>query len=115
MSRPRVYRDDIRCPACGSGWMPKNGTAKGRQVYACGDCGRSFTHGAAYTRPSAADKELAVAMYREGSSLTAIARRFGVTPPAVSRWVKKEAAPRRPVSAVEAGSSSILFSNDTPD
>lgn len=85
----RAYRDDILCPSCGSNWMAKNGSSlKGQQVYLCGDCGRSVTPDAAYTRPSAADKEIARALYQEGSSLTAIARRFGVTPPAVSRWVK---------------------------
>ena len=47
MARPRAYNHDIRCPECGSNWMPKNGTSKGRQVYRCGDCGRYYTHGAA--------------------------------------------------------------------
>ena len=88
MARARIYSDDIRCPACGSNWMPRNGTSKGRQVYRCGDCGRYYIPAAAYTRPSAADKEIARALYQEGTSLTAIARRFGVTPPAVSRWVQ---------------------------
>ena len=35
---------------------------------------------AAYARPSAANKELALAWYGEGISLSALARRFGVTP-----------------------------------
>ena len=69
--------------------MPKNGTSKGRQVYRCGDCGRYYTHGAAYTRPSAADREQALALLGEGVSQSAAARIVGVTPPAVSRWVKK--------------------------
>ena len=37
MARPCAYNHDIRCPECGSNWMPKNGTSKGRQVYRCGD------------------------------------------------------------------------------
>ena len=96
MARHRVYRNDVRCPECGSGWMPKDGTSKGRQVYHCGDCGRRTIPDAAYQRPSAADKERALAMYREGSSLTAIARIFGVSVQAVSKWVKKDASRTAP-------------------
>ena len=87
MARPRVWRHDVRCPECGSNWMPKDGTSKGRQVYHCGDCGRRSIPDAAYQRPGAADKERALAIYQEGSSLSAIARIFGVGVPAVSQWV----------------------------
>ena len=83
--------------------MPKNGTSQGRQVYRCGDCGRYYTHGAAYTRPSAADREPARAMLGAGVSQSAVARLVGVTPPAVHRWVKKGARRRSPDCA--AGSS----------
>ena len=74
-------------PECGSNRMPKDGTSKGRQVYHCGDCGRRTIPDTAYQRPSAADKERGLAMYREGSSLSAIAR-IGVSVPAVIKWVK---------------------------
>ena len=68
---------------------PRNGASKDRQVYRCGNCQRYYTHGAAYTRPSAADREPAVAMHGEGVSQSAITRIVGVTPPAVRRWVKR--------------------------
>ena len=93
MARPRVYRHDVRCPECGSNRMPKDGTSKGRQVYHCGDCGRRTIPDAAYQRPGAADKERALAMYQEGSSLSAVARIFGVSVQAVSKWVKGGAPP----------------------
>ena len=96
MAHPRVYRHDVRCPECGSNWMPKDGTSKGRQVYHCGDCGRRTIPDAAYQRPGGADKERAPAMYQEGSSLSAIARIFGVSVQAVSKWVKKGGLPRCP-------------------
>ena len=98
MARPRAYNHDIRCPECGSNRMPKNGSSRGRQVYRCGDCGRHYTHGGAYTRPSAADREQARAMHQAGVSQSAIARYFGVTPPAVHRWVKKAGAPHSPTA-----------------
>ena len=44
---------------------------------------------AAYQRPRGADKERALAMHQEGSLLSAIARIFGVSVPAVSKWVNK--------------------------
>ena len=81
MARPRVYRHDVRCSECGSNRVPKDGAPKGRQVYHCGDCGRRAIPDAAYQHPSAADKECALAMYQEGSSLSAIARIFGVSVP----------------------------------
>ena len=88
MARPRVHRHDVRCPECGSNWMPKDGTSKGRQVYHCGDCECRTIPDAAYQRPAAA-QERALAMYQEGSSLSAIARIFGVSVQAVSQWVNK--------------------------
>ena len=81
--------------------FPKTALPKGRQAYYCGDCGRRTIPDAAYQRPSAADKERALAMYQEGSSLSAIARIFGVSVQAVSQWVKKEA--RRPAPDAPAG------------
>ena len=30
MARPRAYSHHIRCSSCGSNWMPKRGTSKGR-------------------------------------------------------------------------------------
>ena len=56
MARPRAYSHAVRCPECGSNRMPRNGAAQGCQVYRYGDCQRYYTHGAAYTRPSAADR-----------------------------------------------------------
>ena len=85
MARPCVYRHDVRCPECGSNRMSKDGTSQGRQVYHYSDCGRRTIPDAAYQRPATADKERALAMYQEGSSLSAIARIFGVSVPAVSK------------------------------
>ena len=102
MARPRVYRHDVRCPECGSNWMPKDGASQGRQVDYCGDCGRRIILDAAYQRPGAADKERALAMYQEGSSLSAIARIFGDSVSAVSQWVKRGA--RRTVGCVGGAS-----------
>ena len=101
MAHPRVYRHDVRCPECVSNRMPKDGTSKGRQVYHCGG-GRRTIPNATYQRPSTADKEHALAMYQEGSSLSAIARLFGVSVPAVGKWVKMGACrtvPDAPVGA----------------
>ena len=68
--------------------MPKGGAPKGCQVYHCGHCGRRTIPDTAYQRLSTADKERVLEMYQEGSSLSAIARIFGVSVPAVSQWIK---------------------------
>ena len=92
--------------------MPKDGTSKGRQVYHCGDCGRRTIPDAAYQRPGAADKERALAMYQEGSSLSAIARIFGGSVQAVSQWVKRRA--RRTLSDAPAGRKADCWRSRQP-
>ena len=64
MASSRVYRHDVRCPECGSNWMPRDGASRCRQIDHCGDCGRRTIPDAAYQRPGAADKERALAMYQ---------------------------------------------------
>lgn len=89
MSRPRVFRHDVRCPDCGANWMRKDGFSNGRQAYRCGECRRRYVPGGAYRRPGPEVKERALAMYTEGSSLSAISRVVGYSVPAVLGWVKK--------------------------
>ena len=81
--------------------MPKDGHSKVRQV-CCPKWGsgrrlrRRYIPEAAYHRPSGADKYRAMAMYREGGSLRAIGRVFGVSAQAVTLRLKKGGAPRGP-------------------
>ena len=101
--------ENTRCPECGSNRMPKDGHSKGRQVYHCGDCGRRYIPEAAYHRPSGTDKDRAMAMYREGGSLRAIGRVFGVSAQAVSVWLKKGGAPRGPGCGTGANSATPVL------
>ena len=89
-ARWRADSHDIRCPGCGSDRMPRNGTAKGRQIYRCGDCGRYYTHGDAYTRPGPPAGNRRWRTAREVVYQSAVARSIGVTPPTVSQWGKKK-------------------------
>ena len=92
MARRRVYRHHIRCPDCGSNRMRRDGFSNGRQAYSSGDCRCRYVPGGAYRRPGPAVKAQAIAMYVEGSSLSAIGRVLGYSAPAVLGWVKKGAA-----------------------
>ena len=92
MARARVYRHDVRCPDCGSNWMPKDGLSNGKQAYRCGQCRRRYVPEGAYRRPSAAVKERGIALYLDGSSLSAVGRALGYSVPAVQGWVKKRGA-----------------------
>ena len=94
MARARVYRHDVRCPGCGSNRMRKDGHKGEQQRYRCGDCRRRWQPGGAYRRPGLAVKEQALAMYVDGSSLSAIGRVLGYSTQAVSQWVKKGGAGR---------------------
>ena len=80
MARRRVYRHNIRCSACGSSRMRMDGFSNGRQAYSCGDCRRRYVPGGAYRRPGPAVKAQAIAMYIEGSSLSAIGGCWGTAP-----------------------------------
>ena len=89
MARARDYRHDVRCPHCGSNWMPKDGFDQGRQRYRCGECRRRHIPGGAWLHPSREVKERALPMYVAGSSLSAVSRVMKVSVPSVSSWVKR--------------------------
>ncbi len=89
MPRPRSYRHDIRCPHCGSNWMPKDGHSYGKQTYRCGECKYRYTpDGNRHFHP---EKTVSRALdcYKEGMSVSAIARAMGVSYVTVYGWVKK--------------------------
>lgn len=88
----RAYRHDLRCPHCGSNWLPKYGRSRGRQSYRCGDCLYKFTPGGNRSYYSEAVKSQAVEMYCEGSAIAAISRVLGVKAGTVGSWVKKSPA-----------------------
>ena len=33
----RIYPHDLRCPHCGSNWLPKDDCSRGNQTHRCGD------------------------------------------------------------------------------
>ena len=89
MVRARVYRQDVRCPDCGSNRMRKDGFSGGKQRYCCGDCQRRYLPEGACRRPAPGVQEQALDMYAEGGSLSAIGRVLGYSAQAVNQWVKK--------------------------
>ena len=93
MARPRAYKHGIRCPECGSNWMPRKGTSQGRQVYRCGDCDRYYIHGLLTPAPAPPTGNRPGPCMKEAFLWSAIARIVGVTPPAVRREVKKGCIP----------------------
>ena len=64
----------------------------GRQAYRCGDCRSRWQPGGAYHQPGPAVKEQALAMYADGSNLSAIGRVLGIGVQPVSQWVKRGGA-----------------------
>ena len=86
----RAYRHDLRCPHCGSNWLPKYGTHRGRQSYRCGDCHYKFTPGGNRSYYPHKTIRQALDMYCEGASISAIGRTLGVKMGTVYSWVKKK-------------------------
>ena len=89
MAQPRVYRDGMQCPRCGSNWLPKHGRSRGKQTYRCGQCLYHFIPETEHPHQPERVKNMAVAMYAEGNSIEAISRVLEIKAGAVYSWVKK--------------------------
>ena len=74
--------------------MRRDGFSNGKPVYSCGDCRRRHVPGGAYRRPRAGVIARRIALYTEGSSLSAIGRALGYSAAAVQGWVGKGGARR---------------------
>lgn len=84
----------IICKHCNESAIVKNGIVRGKQRYKCKDCGCNFVDGDGRTKPDAAVRRaFAVILYALGKgSYGFIAKLFGVTPAAVLKWIRQEAA-----------------------
>jgi transposase len=82
------------CKHCDSEEVVKNGRVRDQQRYKCKICGLNFVPGDKRVKADTAIKRaFAVILYSLGkSSYGLIAKLFGVTPPAVQKWLKREAA-----------------------
>ena len=83
----------IRCKQCEGKDFVKNGCVRGQQRYRCKSCGLNFVMGDKRIKEDTAIKRaFAVILYSLGkSSYGFIAKLFGVTRPAVQKWLKREA------------------------
>lgn len=84
----------IVCKHCNESAIVKNGIVRGKQRYRCKDCGCNFVGGDGRKKPNAAVRRaFAVIFYALGKgSYGFIAKLLGVTPTAVLKWVRQEAA-----------------------
>ena len=89
MAQPRVYRDGMQCPRCGSNWLPKYGRSRGKQTYRCRQCLYHFIPDSKHPHQPERVKNLAVAMYAEGNSIEAIGRILEIKAGTVYSWVIK--------------------------
>jgi len=81
------------CKNCHGAETVKNGCVRNKQRYQCKACGYNFVHGDGRMKAETAVKRaFAVILYALGkSSYGFIAKLFGVTPPAVQKWLQREA------------------------
>ena len=84
----------ISCKRCKGSSIFKNGKTRNKQRYRCRNCSYNFVLGDKRAKEFTAIKRaFAVIMYSLGkASYGFIAKLFGVTPPAVLKWIRKEAA-----------------------
>ncbi len=83
----------LSCKNCEEKQVVKNGIVRQQQRYRCKSCGYNFVLGDKRIKlDTAVKRAFAVILYALGkSSYGFIAKLFGVTPPAVQKWLKKEA------------------------
>ena len=72
--RPRKLNPDKQCPNCGSNWVVKNGSSRGKKKWLCKNCGKTFYEGVKYHRLPKKTKEKIIVMRVEGYSISSIAR-----------------------------------------
>lgn len=84
----------IVCKRCEGENITKNGFVHGVQRYRCKSCGCNFVPGDNRIKPNTAIKRaFAVLLYSQGKgSYGFIAKLFGVTRPAVLKWIRQAAA-----------------------
>ena len=90
MANRRAYRHDMRCPHCGSNWMPKDGKSRGKQTYRCKDCHHRHTPDGNRHYYSDEVIKRTLAVYAEGGSAAAASRAMGIKEATVQSWVKKK-------------------------
>lgn len=83
----------LSCKNCDERRVVKNGIVRCQQRYRCKSCGLNFVLGDKRIKlDTAVKRAFAVILYALGkSSYGFIAKLFGVTPPAVQKWLKREA------------------------
>jgi transposase len=83
----------MNCKNCLTTSIVKNGIVRNKQRYKCKECGYNFVEGDGRVKEETSIKRaFAVILYSMGkASYGFIAKLFGVTSPAVMKWLKKEA------------------------
>ena len=86
MAKPRVYRDDMQRPRCGSNWLPKYGRSRGEQTYRCGKCGCHFTAAAKHPHHPETRQLAGAIRHRRAEGLGVSALRLYVRLPEAERY-----------------------------
>jgi transposase-like protein len=85
-----MVKETVVCRWCESENLVRNGrTSKGKQRYACKDCGRRSAHDPQPNGYTESEREVILKAYQERSSLRGLTRTFGVSRQTVTSWLKK--------------------------
>ena len=85
-----------RCANCENGRLVKRGhTRNGKQRYSCTECGRTTREDAITRLYSEERKEGILLAHRQGTSLRALSRTYGVSRQTVAKWIKDAAEEKR--------------------
>ena len=97
----------ITCYQCGCERCVKNGFMQGEQRYKCKGCGYNFIN-KARRGADLSTIAFAVWLYLSGLSQRRIARLFGVTPPAVLKWIRNFALTHAPKPVPPEGGVAVV-------
>jgi transposase len=79
----------MNCPKCNSDKKVRNGIVRGIQRYMCKNCNNNYTVAQKATAVDKKLKRLALILYLQGTSVSAIARLIDVSHVSVGRWINQ--------------------------
>lgn len=108
-----LHSQRMKCPACTSTRINKNGRRRAKPSYRCKDCGRQFVESYSSRGYSSDAKQICLNLHRHGMGFRAIERATGVSHNTVINWVREEES--MPLDVAEPAEATALESLHEPN
>jgi transposase-like protein len=78
----------LKCKHCGGSRSVKNGFSRGKQVYKCKECFKTYLEGDRRTKYSFEQKMRVLKWYLDGAGIRSISRNEGISTPLIIKWLR---------------------------